>query len=266
MSADGVPIRYEVEGTGEPALLFIHGWSCDRTYWLAQVAAFSVGRRVVTLDLAGHGESGRDRKAWTLPAFGADVRAVVEALDLGSVVLIGHSMGGPVALEAAQLMPERIAAVIGVDTLTHVGSMRRPADIPRALAPFRADYRATTDGMVRRLMFTPRSPRPLVEKVARAMAGAPPAVAVSVLETLYRYDSSSVLARVRVPIHLVNAKVSRTDLAAARRSAPQVRLTEMPGLGHFLMLEDSPAFNRVLGDVLSDVLTDGITLAPEPAN
>lgn len=255
-SADGVFIRYEVFGSGDPTLVFIHGWSCDRSYWSSQVAAFSAGRRVVTLDLAGHGESGQDRKAWTMSAFGADVRAVVEALDLPSVVLVGHSMGGPVALEAAVLMPTRVKGVIGVDTLTRVGRLRRAEDVPRALAPFRADYRRTTEDVVRRQMFTPQSPRALVDKIASDMGSAPPTVAVNILETLYRYDSSAVLARVRGPLHLVNATRSRTDRAALLRSAPQARLTEMPGLGHFLMIEDSPAFNRVLGDALWDVTGD----------
>src|SRR5438874_9374588 len=105
-SADGVPIHYETRGQGEPALVFVHGWAIDSRYWDAQVPVFARDHRVVTLDLAGHGRSGRDRKDWTVAAFGQDVRAVVEALKLPKVVLIGHSMSGNVILAAARAMPE----------------------------------------------------------------------------------------------------------------------------------------------------------------
>src|SRR5438128_7790136 len=103
-STDGVPIHYTVSGAGEPALVFVHGWAIDGRYWDAQVPVFARTHRVVTLDLAGHGRSGRDRQDWTVAAFGQDVRAVVEALHLSKVVLIGHSMSGNVILEAARAM------------------------------------------------------------------------------------------------------------------------------------------------------------------
>ncbi|HPB56158.1 MAG TPA: alpha/beta hydrolase, partial [Candidatus Aminicenantes bacterium] len=54
-SKDGTPISYEVYGSGEPTLVFIHGWSCDSRYWRAQIPFFSKGHRIVLLDLAGHG-------------------------------------------------------------------------------------------------------------------------------------------------------------------------------------------------------------------
>src|SRR5688500_11487131 len=91
-SFDGVPISYTVAGKGSPALVFVHGWACNQGHWEAQVAHFSPRRQVVTLDLAGHGSSGRGRQAWSMTNFGRDVQAVVEALDLREVVLLGHSM------------------------------------------------------------------------------------------------------------------------------------------------------------------------------
>ena len=61
ISSDGVDIHYEVHGEGEPTLVFIHGWSCDRSYWQAQVEYFAKQYQVITIDLAGHGESGTNR-------------------------------------------------------------------------------------------------------------------------------------------------------------------------------------------------------------
>src|SRR5438105_10350898 len=95
-SVDDTPIAFEEQGQGSPAVVFVHGWACDRTYWRHQVDRFQRRAKVVTLDLAGHGESGADRSEWSIAGFGADVAAVVQALELRDVVLVGHSMGGDV--------------------------------------------------------------------------------------------------------------------------------------------------------------------------
>ena len=68
-AADGVPIAFTETGEGSPSLVFIHGWMCDQTYWSEQIAAFSEGHTVVTIDLAGHGDSGMDRVGWPLMAY-----------------------------------------------------------------------------------------------------------------------------------------------------------------------------------------------------
>jgi pimeloyl-ACP methyl ester carboxylesterase len=115
-SADRVRVRYEVHGNGAPAVVFVHGWSCDRTYWRRQVDHFAGRFTVVTIDLAGHGESGTGRRTWTMPAFGDDVLAVATELDLPDLVLVGHSMGGDVIIEAARGLPRRVGGLVWVDT------------------------------------------------------------------------------------------------------------------------------------------------------
>src|SRR5271168_1890459 len=118
-AADGLNIVCEVVGKGDTALVFLHGWCGDRAYWKHQVGAFAADYRVVTLDQAGHGESGKDRKVWSVSGLAGDVESVVKALGLKRVILVGHSMGGPVALMAAKRMPGRVVAVVGVDTLVN---------------------------------------------------------------------------------------------------------------------------------------------------
>ena len=86
-SSDGVQIAYHTVGEGNPALVFVHGWSCDKSYWKEQVPFFSEKYRVVTIDLAGHGDSGADRTDWSIPAFGQDVASVIKALNLKRVIL-----------------------------------------------------------------------------------------------------------------------------------------------------------------------------------
>jgi pimeloyl-ACP methyl ester carboxylesterase len=92
-ASDGLSIACDVRGKGDTALVFLHGWGGDREYWKHQADAFASDYTVVTLDQAGHGASGTDRKTWTVDALAGDVEAVVKDLKLKRVVLIGHSMG-----------------------------------------------------------------------------------------------------------------------------------------------------------------------------
>ncbi|PYV01821.1 MAG: hypothetical protein DMG10_16600 [Acidobacteria bacterium] len=80
LAADGVPIHYTVRGKGDPALVFVHCWSCDSKLWDNQVSVFAKDHRVVTIDLPGHGESGKGRKDWSIGGFGEDVKTVVAKL------------------------------------------------------------------------------------------------------------------------------------------------------------------------------------------
>jgi pimeloyl-ACP methyl ester carboxylesterase len=172
---------------------------------------------------------------------------------LKRVVLVGHSMGGPVILEAARLMPERVAALVPVDTLNRVGEST-PAEQKKAfLDPMRADFKAVTQKFVRQVMFTPRSDPALVEWIVNDMASAPAAVGVSALENLLDYDDAKALAAIKAPVRLINADRFPTDLAGARKAKPDVQLAVMPGVGHFLMLEDPDEFNRLLERAIKEL-------------
>ena len=149
VSADNARICCNVQGDGDPALVFVHGWSCDKDYWRAQAAHFAKNHKVVTVDLAGHGESGLDRREWTIEAFGEDVAAVVKKLDLGRTILIGHSMGGPVIVAAARQMPGRVIGLVGVDTFRRIEEEVTEEQLDAFTAPFRKDFKGATHRFVR---------------------------------------------------------------------------------------------------------------------
>src|SRR6476619_5048046 len=129
---DGVNLVCEIRGKGDTALIFLHGWCGDREYWKHQVEVFTADYRVVALDQAGHGESGKGRKAWTADGLAGDVEVVVKALGLKRVILVGHSMGGPVALLAAKRMPGTVVAVMGVDTLENA-EFKLPEEVRKSI-------------------------------------------------------------------------------------------------------------------------------------
>ena len=251
VSADGIPIAFQVQGSGAPALVFVHGWCCDKSYWDAQVPYFSRKYKVVTVDLAGHGESGLGREAYTMEAFGEDVVAVVDNLGLDKVVLIGHSMGGPVILEAARRMPERVIGLVGADTFNNV---EQKFQVDELLASLRANFSETTSGFVRS-MFTPAADSLLVEKIAADMSSAPPEVGVSAIESISIYWNDKLtraLQQVQAPVRCINSGRYPTDIEAGSRYASSFAAVDMPGVGHFVMIEDPETFNRLLEKTVAE--------------
>jgi pimeloyl-ACP methyl ester carboxylesterase len=246
MSADGVPIRYEILGAGQPALVFIHGWACDRRFWDEQVAHFAPRHTVVTLDLGGHGESGTNRSDWTMQAFGEDVRAVVEHLDLRPVVLIGHSMGGAVIIEAARRLPGRVTGLVAADTLHNVEEHISPTEIEQYMAPLRANFAEGTRARVAAALFRPETDSNLVRRVADRMSQLSPAVGLSAMENLLHYDAAAALARVTVPVQCIDSDLYPVNAEAGWRHAVSFNVTVLRDTGHFLMLEDPDRFNRAL--------------------
>jgi pimeloyl-ACP methyl ester carboxylesterase len=250
-SRDGIPLVFEVHGAGAPTLVFVHGWSCDRSYWGGQVRPLAARYQTVAVDLAGHGESGVGRRAWTMAAFGEDVVAVAEQLDLGELVLIGHSMGGDVIVEAAVRLGNRVAGVVWVDTYNTLGEPQAKEEIEAFLAPFREDFPAATRALVRRL-FTPDADAELVEWVAADMSAAPPEIALEALQHAVS-NEPGILAGLReltAPVVAINPDARPTDTQALRRHG--VKTVLVSRLGHFLMLEDPDRFNRLLGEVIEE--------------
>lgn len=250
VSLDGLPIHYEIQRQGLPALVFVHGWCCDRSYWQKQLSHFALHYTVVAIDLGGHGDSGLNRSTWTMTAFGHDVVAVVEQLGLAQVVLIGHSMGGPVILEAARQMPTRVIGLIGVDTLGNLEQTRTKAEVDAFMAPFRTDFRKTLSEFVPTNMFLPTSDAALVSAIVDDMAAAPPQVACAAAEALLSYGAD--LQAMPAPLVLINADNQATDLAAAGRYGIPVNL--MSGVGHFVMIEDPETFNHLLEETIKHFL------------
>ena len=260
LSGDGVPIHYAVRGTGGPALVFVHGWACDRTYWDAQMRHFAPRHRVVAIDLPGHGESGTGREEWTVEAFGEDVATVVEQLGLEEVVLIGHSVGGFVVLEVARRIPDRLVGVVGVEAWYDPEQKVSAEQVRMILEPLRANFAEMTEAIVRAMMFAPGADSALVDRVALGMSAAPPEIALAVSENSYRWwneQGVEALRAVAAPLGAINAARSPTNVDALRRYAPSIDVRTMDGVGHFLMLEDPETFNRLLDELLRQLPEHG---------
>jgi pimeloyl-ACP methyl ester carboxylesterase len=256
-SVDGVPIHYLVQGKGKPALVFIHGWSADLSYWEKQLAHFKETQTVVALDLAGHGDSGIERKDWTVEAFSKDVEAVVKDLDLDSVILIGHSLGGLVMIEAALRMHECIRGLTGVDTLVDFEMSLPQDEIDEWIEAFRSDFVHSTEEYVRSL-FPKQADPDLVEKVIADMVAAPPKVGIGTLKGFfdyYKYRLRKAAQKIKVPLICINSYMHPPEVETNRKYIPSFKAKIMTGVGHFPMVEDPETLNRLLGEAIGEILS-----------
>ncbi len=249
-SDDGTRIAYVTAGTDAPALVFVHGWSCDKSYWDPQFRFFAATHRVVAIDLAGHGASDTTRREWTVESYADDVAAVVMQLGLTDVVLIGHSMGGPIAVEAARRLPGRVRGIVGADTFQDVTETFPESERVAFVGGFHRNFVEMTRAFVLG-MFPETADSALVARVVDDMSAGDARVGAGSMDHMFLHDMPAALREVRVPVHAINCDRWPTNTEANRRHFAAFTLDLMPGRGHFVMLEDSTTFNRLLAQAVA---------------
>jgi pimeloyl-ACP methyl ester carboxylesterase len=249
-AADGITIVYSACGEGEPALLFIHGGLADRTFWDAGLRAFSGHHKVVAPDLPGHGESDSNRRNWGLPEFGADVKAVADAEKLKQVVLFGNSLGGPVAVEAALLMPGRILGVVGVDTFQRLDYTITPEEMRGRAESLRSDYAGSVKQMIQ-MLFHPDADPAIVAEAEQRMRKTPPEAAYAIFMGMAGYDQAAAARRLTVPLRAINGDLYPTDVPGVRKIKADFEVIVMKHMGHYPMLERPEEFNAHIAAVVA---------------
>jgi pimeloyl-ACP methyl ester carboxylesterase len=247
MEPDGVHIEYRVAGKGDPAIVLIHGWATDANYWNAQIAPLQAKYTVVAIDLAGHGGSTKSRTDWSMEKYGEDVATVVQRMPNQQVILVGHSMGGTVALEAAHTLGNRVIGIVVVDALKSVGlPPLSPSQIQTRVAPFRTDFIGAVRKYVSEELFEKGADPLFVQKVAYDMSLEPPEVGVPSMEALLSMDFKTVLPDIKVPVLAINSDLGATDDARIRKALPTFKSDVIPHTSHFLMMEVPDKFNPIL--------------------
>lgn len=253
ISSDSERIAYSTCGEGETSLIFIHGWCCDSRYWQSQVSVFAKKYRVIAIDLAGHGNSSSGRLDYTMLSFARDVKAVIEKEKINKAILIGHSLGGGVIAEAARLMPEKVVAIIGVDTLHDAAEVIPQKVIDDMSQPFEVDFPKAMHSFVLP-MFPKETNAELTRWVKEDMSSAPPKAAVSAFRNFMgQYvngEARDVLKNITIPVVSINARLWPTNEDANSKLIKAYKPYYIEGTGHFPMLEKSEEFNRLLTEAL----------------
>jgi pimeloyl-ACP methyl ester carboxylesterase len=253
-AADGLPIAYDLRGGGKTTLLFVHCWAGDRSFWRGELDEFARDYRVVAIDLPGHGESGKERKEWSIAGLGEDVKRVVGALDLRRVILVGHSLGGPVSLEAAARLPGRILGVVGVDTLQNADVRLSDEGMRTLAARFEADFDGTMAEMLGSMFAEESAPGVKDWVIAKARAANRPAV-LAIFRKFPSFDAKEALSAAKVPVRCVNAVAhpprGMATAVETNRKYADYDAVLMDGVGHYPMLERPSEFNARLREVVA---------------
>jgi pimeloyl-ACP methyl ester carboxylesterase len=252
-TVDGIQIHSSSHGAGPKTLVLVHGWTCDETTWDAQVPALSKQYRVLTLDLPGHGKSAPPKDGmYSMELFAKAVEAVRSEAKADKVVLVGHSMGTPVVVQYARMFPQHTAGLVFVDGLVRIGGGGAgPAPDPqRAGGAGGRDYRET---MIRG-MFSASTTPAMQSHILNMMLSAPEATAVGAMKATFAFASPKDEV-IKLPVLGLYADHSRlgADREFMKATYPNLQYTEIPGTGHFLMMEKADQFNRRLLDFLKTV-------------
>ncbi|MBL1213746.1 MAG: alpha/beta hydrolase [Ignavibacteriae bacterium] len=255
-SKDSTLISYEVFGSGEQTLVFIHGWSCDSRYWRNQIDAFSGKYEIILIDLAGHGHSGISRDNYTMKAFGEDVKAVIDSTKSQNVILVGHSMGGGVIAEAA-LITENVIGLIGVDTYNNIEYPLTEENLDKMIAPLKNDFQTGSSQFVGS-MFRPEADVNIRAWVIADMSSAPSEAAVNALEnymqTYVTGYSAAIFENISLPVVAVSSDLWQIDSEANRRHMQSFEAIVIENSDHFLMLNNPNDFNKALAKAIEIVI------------
>lgn len=249
VSKDSTLISYNVYGSGEIALVFVHGWSCDSRYWNNQISEFTDDYTVVTVDLAGHGHSGSYRTDYTMQLFGHDVKAVVDTVGAEDIILIGHSMGGPVTVEAAHLMPNRVKGIIGIDTFGDVTYKLTEENLNMMLTPMKTGFKTGITQFVSEMFHQNADPKTR-EWILADMSNAIPSVAISSVGNLLQSYITGYMAEsfqnITVPVISVNGDLWPINVEANKKHIADYDTIVVKNADHFLMLNKTKEFNSAL--------------------
>jgi pimeloyl-ACP methyl ester carboxylesterase len=261
---NGISVRYDSTGSG-PALVFLHAYPTNRTIWRAQMTALSERWRTVAYDLRGFGETDapHDPKQYGTDKSVGDLLGLLDALGIGRASLCGLSMGGNIALHFALRHPDRVSALILVDT--GAGS-EDPGEFARTTHAW-ADVAegqgigGFADFVLANPIFAEYADRGAQErKYLREVIAANPAHGVA--HTARRvlaprppiYALESQLEKLEVPVLIVVGEEDPACIPVGRYmngTIPGAALALVPGAGHFNNLELPDLFNRTCRTFLS---------------
>jgi len=237
--ADGTRLRVRVGGTGDPAIVFVHGWCSNLTHWQAQLGAFAPAHRVLAMDRRGHGASDAPPTGYTARRHAADLAEILDAEDIAHAVVIGHAGGCPTVLSLAATRRDLVRALVLVDTrIGPKSALGRPHSPERSLLGQMVDRLRAPDGAefleAQYRGFFSEHAGPEGDQAVRDARRTPLHVAAADLASL-AIDTEGLAARLRQPVLWIGA--GALDEQHLRGVFRDVQFGRVVGSGHFPQLE-----------------------------
>ncbi|MBE9663993.1 alpha/beta fold hydrolase [Mucilaginibacter myungsuensis] len=254
---NGVEIAYTDTGMrSDTALLFVHGWAINKSYWQDQRAFFEKNYRVIAMDLPGFGESGKDRNAWDTKTFASDVDSVISALKLKKVVLVGHSMSGDIVLQAAVDNPDKVIGLVGVDNFQSPGYVQTPKDkkdYADAMAQMKKHFRSFATQYFNEALFSPTTDTAVRKRILADVAKVDTVIATASMENSNDFDEIDKLKVANQKLFLINSDRQLVDTTHMAKNKIPFKIYYVHGSGHYPMIEHPTQFNEYLRLVMAEI-------------
>ncbi len=251
---DGMALAYEAAGSGGPPLVFIHGLACHRGFWASQMQHFAARHRVLAPDLRGHGQSDAPHQRYTMQSLADDLVWMCDQLEYEHPVLVGHSLGGLVAMEAAAAQPGRFAAVVLVDSVLLPPGDRR-GFVEQLVGSLRTDDAEQTLRDYYGSFFGPFDEPDVKAWILDEAVRTPPYVSSSIWEqAMLSWNDEEALRRCTAPMLYLDAGTPNADLGRISAIQPGLILGRTIGSGHFSPLVVPDQVNAMLDRYLAAVL------------
>jgi pimeloyl-ACP methyl ester carboxylesterase len=246
---DGVNLRYLDTGTGEPTLVFIHGWCCNQSMWGAQIEAFAPKHRIIAVDLRGHGDSDKPDQDYDIACFVDDMAWLIREIGLERPVLIGHSMGGVTTLNLLRKHPDIARAAVFVDAgITPFPAELMPVVDQTIEALKTPAYADVAKNVIGQFMFREESPPELRERVICDMAEASQRLMHTALKSTLSEENYPP-GPLPVPSLFVRAATLQSTEEQIKERYPGMEIVPMDA-AHFLHMEKPEEFNAILARFL----------------
>jgi pimeloyl-ACP methyl ester carboxylesterase len=245
-----VTLFYTDDGIGGPPLLLVHGYSCDSHDWLFQLPAFTQTNRVIAVDLRGHGRSSAPAAGYSASDLAGDLARLLERLDTGPVVAVGHSLGGVVVSALAVEHPDLVSALVCVDPAYLLPDETEQFTEPLLAALDGDDAAPFAQQLLMGFDSPARTPEMRTWQVRRA-AGVAPHVLRQAFESqvsglALRSHSEPFLARRRCPVLSFYADPERVAIERVLFADERSRAIGWEGAGHWLHQERPAEFNALV--------------------
>ena len=246
VSAAEVSLVYDAVGAGDPSMIFVHGWCCDRSYFAPQIEHFAASHAVVAMDLRGHGESSKPDPGpggYDVDVLAGDVLAVAEAAGLRAPVLVGHSLGALIGLACA-VRPGAIGALVMVDP-PPITNERVKTFFRGSVDAIRADEDRSWRTAFVKGMFLPTDVARR-EVIIAEFPRTAPGIAAAVMRAMGEFDGAGALGCATVPVLSIGSAVPANSAADLRSACPAITIGQTVGAGHFNQLEVPDQVNAMI--------------------
>jgi pimeloyl-ACP methyl ester carboxylesterase len=255
-----VNIAYDLKGSGDTMIVFVHGWAINKEYWRSQEDLFSKRFTTVALDLGGHGQSGKNRDSWTVYDYANDVITLINALNGGKVILVGHSMSGDVIAAVADSIPSKIVGLIGIDNFKDISTTRTKEEqdgIDGFLQILHSRYDSVITAYCYSGLFPPKYPdSAIMKKVVKDVLQTDSAVSIKTIEAMIQSSltEGDRLSKVSLPVHVITsdyAPVNRPVMEKYCKAGFKEKIIR--GTGHYAMIEKPEEFNQLLMETVNEI-------------